>query len=266
MTQLDPRIQSALGRSRASHSPPAGCEDDMLAQFHARLGGPGNGGEGGEGMGNGGVGGAMPSYTAGAQLVYGLQIAAAIVGLTTAGLGGLWLGGKAMRATDAPDQVSVDGRVDARPELETEPPMHPEAKLPDTQPTTRIAAPEAAPLSRPSPTRPVPATSTPTKSATTLAAELQLIHAARNAPPLQALELIDRHAEQFPDGEFRHEREGLRVIALCELGRLDEARRASEGFLARSPGALLIQRVSAGCRDRISLPTTETPPAGNRSP
>jgi hypothetical protein len=256
MTQLDPRIPSALGRSRASHSPPAGCEDAMLAQFHARLGGPPDGGDGGAG----------PSYTAGAQLVYGVQIVAAVVGLTAAGLGGLWLGGKAIRAANVPDHVRVDASEDDRPEPEVEPPTNTEARLPGTEPTAPVEALEFAPLPQSSPARPTSASSPPTTSPTTLGAELQLIRAARDAPPLEALELIDRHAEQFPNGELSLEREGLRVIALCELGRLDEARRASERFVARSPGALLIQRVSTGCRDQISLPTTESQPAGNRSP
>jgi hypothetical protein len=263
MTQLDPHIQTVLGRSRASHSPPAGCEDAMLAQFHARLGGPPDGSDGG-------VGGAGPSYTAGAQLVYGLQIVAAVVGLTTAGLGGLWLGGKATRAAEAPDQVMIDASEDGRPELEAELPANTEATLTGTEPTAATEvlepAPLGQPLGQPSPPRPAPASLTATKSPTTLAAELQLIRGARDAPPLQALELIDRHAEQFTNGELSNEREGLRVIALCELGRLDEARRASERFVARSPGALLIQRVSTACRDQISLPTTESLSAGNRSP
>lgn len=259
MTQLDPRIPSALGRSRASHSPPAGCEDAMLAQFHARLGGPPDGGDGG-------ASGAGSSYTAGAQLVYGLKIVAAVVGLTAAGLGGLWLGGKAIRAAQGDDEMSVDASDDDRPDPEVEPRTNTEARLPGTEPTPPVEALESAPLPQPSPARPTSASSPPTTSATTLGAELQLIQAARGAPPSEALEQIDLHAEQFPNGELSLEREGLRVIALCELGRLDEAQRASERFVARSPGALLIQRVSTGCSGKISLPTTESQPAGNRSP
>jgi hypothetical protein len=259
MTQLDPRIQSAIGRSQASHSPPAGCEDAMLAQLHARLGGPPDGGDGG-------AGGAGPSYTAGAQLVHALQITAAVVSLTAAGLGGLWLVGKAVRAAEGPERVSVDASMDvddrAEPsDLEVERFVETEARLTDTEPTARVETLESVPVRQSSPARPTSAS-----SPSTLAAELQLIRAARNAPPLQALELIDRHAEQFAEGELSNEREGLRVIALCELGRVDEARGASERFVARSPGALLIQRVSNGCRDQFSFPTTESQPAGNRSP
>jgi hypothetical protein len=260
MTQLDPRIQSAIVRSRANHSPPAGCEDAMLAQFHARLGGPPAGGDGG-------VGGAGPSYTAGAQVVHALKIAAAVMGLTAAGLGGVALVGKAVRAARAPDEVSIDAsvddRVDTRPDMQAEPPAIVEASPTSSTPPP-AEAPETGSLRRATPTRPAPASAS-TDARTTLAAELQLIQAARSAPPLQALELIDRHAEQFADGELSNEREGLRVIALCELGRLDEAQRASEGFIARSPGPLLMQKVSTRCREQIILPTTESQRAGNRS-
>jgi hypothetical protein len=254
MTQLDRQIHAAIGRSRASHSPPAGCEDAMLAQFHARLDGPPDGGDVGGGT-------AGPSYTAGAQLVHGLKIVAAVVGLTAAGVGGLALVGKAMRAAEAPDQVTIEDRVEPRPEPKAELPA--EAKLPSPEPAVEDE-PKSAPIRQPS--RPTPASQAAKGSPNTLAAELQLIRTARNATPLEALELIDRHAEQFPDGELRNERESLRVITLCELGRLDEARRAGEHFVATSPGALLLQRVANGCGDRISLPTTESQPAGNRSP
>ncbi|WP_181198095.1 hypothetical protein, partial [Enhygromyxa salina] len=103
-------------------------------------------------------------------------------------------------------------------------------------------------------------------SPATLAAELKLIQAAREAPPSEALALLERHAEQFGAGELSNERESLRVIALCELDRRAEAQRASERFIARHPGALLIARVRTACANKISLPTTDLGGAGNGSP
>jgi len=268
MTELDPRIQASIDRSRSGdYGPPAGVEERMLAQFHARLGGPPDGDPGGSEAGPG------PKITAGDQLLHAIKIAAAVVGLTAAGLGGVAVAGKTLRAARSPGDTIVETNAD--PKLEP-PTSDPSTKLeaattppdPSGEPPTQADTSEAstsAPASPSSPARPRSPSSAPAGAATTLAAELQLIRAARNAPPSQALELLDRHAEQFAEGELCDEREGLRIIALCDLERFDAAGLASKRFVAGSPGALLMQRVASACGDQISWPTTDSKPAGNRS-
>lgn len=274
MTELDPRIQASIGRSlrQGSHSPPAGVEHHMLAQFHAGRGGPPSGGEsGGESGGDGGLGGADgglgASVAAGGQLVHAIKIAAAIVGLTAAGLGGVWLVGTAVRA----NQLHADVVVDVSPDPELESPRPIPGPGADATPISAVTtqaepseASESTAASRIPRGRPAPSPASENSPAT-LAAELQLIRAARSVPAAQALELLDRHAEQFAEGELSSEREGLRIIALCELERFDEAQRAGQRFVAASPGALLLQRVRSACGDKISLPTTESKSAGDRS-
>ena len=63
----------------------------------------------------------------------------------------------------------------------------------------------------------------------------------------RALALLDEHGARFPSGELRGERMAARVFALCELGRIDEARRAAELFLAFAPSSPLVPRVRASC-------------------
>jgi hypothetical protein len=62
-------------------------------------------------------------------------------------------------------------------------------------------------------------------------AELSLLrraHEARRAgQPERALELAREHAKKYPHSQLWAERETLRVLALCDLGRVDAARRSA---------------------------------------
>ncbi|MEZ4448533.1 MAG: sigma-70 family RNA polymerase sigma factor [Nannocystaceae bacterium] len=87
-----------------------------------------------------------------------------------------------------------------------------------------------------------------------LAAELALVEAIRGAEAAgasaRALDLASDHALRFPDGALARERDGLRISALCHLGRAAEAEALAER-LARTiedPGALA--RFLAPCDDR----------------
>jgi hypothetical protein len=64
-----------------------------------------------------------------------------------------------------------------------------------------------------------------------LSAELSLLrraHEARRAgQPERALELAREHAKKYPHSQMWAERETLRVLALCDLGRVDAARRSA---------------------------------------
>lgn len=267
MTELDPRIAAAIERSRASRSPPAGHEQRMLAQFRARLDGPVE--AAGDALDHGahasGVGsGAGSGAAGGTQVVHALKIVGAVIGLWAAGLAGVAAVAKAVRDDDgASTAVIVESRVADHPVVQPSGEPEPIAEIEAPSPAEPEPEPdqlEAAPNRAAAPARPA----TRSNSPATLGAELQLIRAARSAAPLDALELLDRHAEQFADGELSSEREGLRVIALCKLGRGEQAQQASERLLARDPGALLLQKVADACRQQISLPTTNSPAAGNR--
>jgi len=79
--------------------------------------------------------------------------------------------------------------------------------------------------------------------------EVRLLKRAQRSlelDPAGALGLLELHAASFPGGTFEQEREGLRVDALRQLGRLREARREAAWFLQRfprSPQRLRMQRL-----------------------
>jgi hypothetical protein len=86
--------------------------------------------------------------------------------------------------------------------------------------------------------------------------ELDLIDAAlvqlRSGSGTGALTLLDRHATQYPRGRFRTEREGLRVLALCESGRLAEGHSAQARFLHSASDAPIAAQVRVACVEKGS--------------
>jgi len=139
------------------------------------------------------------------------------------------------------------GDLRADPPAKADPPIV--AKAPPAAPTEPPAArtnrterepePTAAPAAQPvvEPPPPSPTRSRarkaqpPTPPADTLAAELALVSKAkqqlRSGRAADALRVLDEHARRFASGQLGAERDELRVEALCQLGRDDEARRVS---------------------------------------
>jgi hypothetical protein len=62
-----------------------------------------------------------------------------------------------------------------------------------------------------------------------------------------ALELLDREDEQHGAGLLQEERAAARVLALCRLGRISEARREAARFEERWPRSALAARVRSSC-------------------
>jgi hypothetical protein len=58
---------------------------------------------------------------------------------------------------------------------------------------------------------------------------------------------LDEHASRFPAGVLEPEREAERVFALCDVGRVADARREGARFLAATPSGPLAARVAASC-------------------
>jgi hypothetical protein len=109
------------------------------------------------------------------------------------------------------------------------------------------------------------------KRAETLQAEAELLAAASGAlgrgRAQHALELLDKHEREYADGVLAEERAAARVLALCETGRIDEARRHAEQFLHRAPRSPLVPRVRGSCAfapaKAAADQATETPAAGH---
>jgi hypothetical protein len=69
----------------------------------------------------------------------------------------------------------------------------------------------------------------------------------RDGHPDLALASLDDQAQQFPLGALTEERADARIMALCALGRTQEAHTETTRFLAKYPRSLLAGRVSASC-------------------
>jgi hypothetical protein len=84
-----------------------------------------------------------------------------------------------------------------------------------------------------------------------LAAELAMLQRARRALNARngrlALGIVQELDEQFPKGVLIEERSATRVLSLCQLERVDEARGAARAFLERYPVSVYAERVRRSC-------------------
>lgn len=255
MSEIDQHTSDAIARLRDEWSPPDGAEDRMLADFHARLGGPPDGGDAPAGDGGSG------SVGAAGHGLYVAKIILAVAGLTAVGLGGVIVAAKLMRAVEREPPTLREQPVATAVSDEVEPvePTPVETIEPEPIAAAPLDAPPSAPVAQPKPRARA-------ESKVDLAAELALLREARTAKPEQALALLDRHAREFPTGALTSEREALRAVALCTLDRLADAQAAVDRLVALDPGPLLRQRVSSACEQKIDLPTTVFARGGDGSP
>ena len=101
----------------------------------------------------------------------------------------------------------------------------------------------------------VAAPAAPAQRAATTAADLagdldllRRVHEALRAGRSQAaLSLLDREGKGLDAGPLAEEAQGARVSALCQLGRVAEARDATSRFLATWPTSPLAMRLRGGC-------------------
>jgi hypothetical protein len=84
-----------------------------------------------------------------------------------------------------------------------------------------------------------------------VAAEVTLLRRAsaalRAGDPKGALAAVSEHAHRFPNGALAEERDTERIVALCALGRGDEAARAMERFKRSYPSSAHEARIRAAC-------------------
>lgn len=98
-------------------------------------------------------------------------------------------------------------------------------------------------------------TVTPQRSGSSTAghlyAEQDLLDRARTlllqGEPAAALKIIEIHRRRFPHGVLSEERDALRIEALGNAGRTDEACRAAQAFHGAYPGSLLARAVADVC-------------------
>jgi hypothetical protein len=81
--------------------------------------------------------------------------------------------------------------------------------------------------------------------------EIKLMNGAqaalRSGDPKRALQLLAEHARRFPNGRLASARAVSHMIALCALGRSDDARLEAERFLAKNPNSAFAERARNVC-------------------
>jgi hypothetical protein len=150
------------------------------------------------------------------------------------------------------------------------PAQSPIARPPAALPTAIVVALPSANVAverRPEPVARPAAAARPSASVeqpSTLGEELQLIKAAKRELDAGRAHLasvwLDQHAQRFPEGVFRVEREGLTALIACQQAPgagLEAARR----FLAQNPGSPLVDRIVRACQLDAPPPAQENFPA-----
>lgn len=99
---------------------------------------------------------------------------------------------------------------------------------------------------------------TPTEPGDGLLGEIRLLHEAQSAlaahDPSRALARLDEHAARYPHGSLRQESLAERVVALCQLGRTDEACSLAAPLLRENTRSPAVERVRASCVGNAATP------------
>jgi RNA polymerase sigma-70 factor (ECF subfamily) len=81
--------------------------------------------------------------------------------------------------------------------------------------------------------------------------ELDLLHEAQAAWRARdinkTLSLLDEHGRLYARSELRDERSALRILALCELGRTDDAGRLGRALIRRAPSSPVRATIEESC-------------------
>lgn len=241
MSDADPRIERALAGLRREWSPPPGVEAAMLADLHARLAdAPAQPLEPSEPPG-------PPELLA--QLGYATKIVVATLVTTAIGLGVVAGVGRALRPVPEGRRDAVVEplrEVAAAPGAE-DPPSPPASQPSPALPPQLASTSEASEASEHPAPRPRTRERASEPASIDLAAELALLRAAEAASGEDSLARLDEHAERFAKGALASEREGLTIVRLCELGRVDEARPRAEAFARAHASSLMHARIEKAC-------------------
>jgi hypothetical protein len=125
----------------------------------------------------------------------------------------------------------------------------------------RVDAPRVDALPRPRPRREPAATSPvvqPEPEPSVDPAEILALRAAQRLlaqDPGEALAQLERHGAAYPRSSLAPQRAVARMNALCQLGRVDEARTVADDFITAHPSSPLLARVRSVCTDRTNSQT-----------
>jgi len=187
---------------------------------------------------------APAGFLAGKGVLIGLT---ALVVVGGASLGYWWSGSEA-RGPRAPSAVSAVSTPAART---TTQPASPSSTPTATVKTSAPQSPARASHSRSTLAARAITAKGVSDPGPDVAGEIALLNEAQRALASgqadRALQLLDRHARDFPRGGLTEERAAARIIALCALGRVTAAREETAEFVRQSPESPLVDRVRAAC-------------------
>ncbi len=175
----------------------------------------------------------------------GLLLVSSLVGV---GIGVTWYVKPAALLLTAPDVRQLSPRPAVVP-----PPATAVSAVPKREsPKADSQVEELLPVESGQKVRLVTAKSPSHASSSTLEAELGIVGRAqkslKSGQPGEALRALDEHARRFPSGVLAVERSGVRTVALCQAGRLDEGRAAARSYLRLVPNSVLSKRIRIACR------------------
>lgn len=149
-------------------------------------------------------------------------------------------------ATGMATGVAAGVAVPAAPSASQEAPA---AVVPSAEPRPVSAPSASAPAPRRVASAAVPPAAAPADDG--LEAETGLLRKAqedlRAGRPGSALAALEEHDADFKNGVLHEERLAQHILALCALGRTDEARAEARRFLAASPRSPMAERVRTSC-------------------
>ena len=158
------------------------------------------------------------------------------------------------------NHTPMGSRITANPVASIAEAVHPSASAALLEPTAEKQASNSVNVpvpvfsAKPSAARLASSTSaskTTEESADSLVAETQRLREAhgalRGGDPEKALALLSEQAAEGEGQKLREERAAARVLALCKLGRVDEANTEAAAFLVQNPRSPLADRVRNAC-------------------
>ena len=149
---------------------------------------------------------------------------------------------------DAPP--SVPNPLEPQPEPEPEPVESGPADAGTAEPKPAVAPRPSAPKEAPKP------------KSTGLSDEMALMRRARAAldakDPGAALQALREHAQRHGKGQLVEDRHALQIIALCQLGKVERARKQAATFGRQYPRSHYRQRI-ASCLEKSSDPGDGSP-------
>lgn len=208
----------------------------------------------------------------GAVVPTGMLVPSAIGASIVAGLTALrlWIGPPAPPERSAPGSSAV-AAIEGEAEAETaSPPTTAAADAADVrEPAVAVAlagrpATERSDVEPPKPGRASTAAREPRSSS--LSEETAVLKRAKRAlddgAPEQALALLEEHARRFPRAVLEDVRHGVRVRALCAMGRVAEARREATRMASTRAGSVVALGVEDVCAAALATDDAEARDAG----